>query len=177
MAGKQHTVANSWKDNIYKSFFCRILDVDNNNMTLIFIRKLEELRLICCIYLWILICVFFFESWMLIIIIFQHSIPHQRSNHVYGRGTNHQFTYLLTFFLMIGWVLFFFFYFTVCCSRSLTPFVADLNKLPKWNYDGWSTVQPSGEDNKVIVWCVFVFYKRDNIVVYLHFSILCHLVN
>ncbi|KAL7582773.1 uncharacterized protein LOC111888129 isoform X1 [Lactuca sativa] len=28
--------------------------------------------------------------------------------------------------------------------RSLTPFVADLNKLPKWNYDGWSTVQPSG---------------------------------
>ena len=43
------------------------------------------------------------------------------------------------------------FCFSICYKQTLPEPVTDPAKLPKWNYDGSSTGQASGEDSEVIL--------------------------
>lgn len=47
--------------------------------------------------------------------------------------------------------LFFFLAFWIYVKQTLNRPVSDPQKLPKWNYDGSSTGQASGEDSEVIL--------------------------
>ena len=42
-------------------------------------------------------------------------------------------------------------------NQTLNAPVTDPSKLPKWNYDGSSTGQATGEDSEVILWYFFYF--------------------